>query len=86
MNSKQTKQWLKERNEAVESLDVEKLKAFYRKWQGIAYEKDMELPPDRVLWVAIRKMACNIEKGISRQARLKAIVELSASGHNTAID
>lgn len=48
------KRYNKERDEVVLSLDVEKFKAFARKWQ-------LPMPPsDRVIEITMRKMACHI--------------------------
>lgn len=50
------KLWIKERDEAVRSLDVEKFKEFYRKGRARGYY-DIPLPSDdRVIEVAMRKM------------------------------
>lgn len=57
--SKEHKQWLKERNEAVCSFDVEKFKAFYRKWEkrGVYSEP---LPKDEVIEISMRKCVCGL--------------------------
>lgn len=51
------KQYNKDRNEAVMSMDVEKFKAFYKKWEKYM---DVPLPADNVLEITMRKMACAI--------------------------
>lgn len=53
------KQWLKERDEAILSLDVEKFKKFYHKWEkkGIYTEP---LPSDDVIEISIRKCVCGM--------------------------
>lgn len=60
MNDKQMKQWVKERDEAIKSYDVEKFKAFYRKWQRLGVYRNT-LPPDKVIEVSMRKMLCHIQ-------------------------
>ena len=54
--------WLKERDEAAYSFDVEVFKAFYVKWvkRGI-YEMHL-LPPDDVIEITMRKMVVNLAK------------------------
>ena len=56
--SKEHKQWLKERDEAVYTFDVEKFKAFYRKWVKRGVYEDKPLPSDEVLEITMRKMVC----------------------------
>ena len=55
--SKEHKQWLKERDEAAYSFDVDKFKAFYLKWakRGMYYAP---LPSDEVIDISMRKMVC----------------------------
>lgn len=50
-------QWIKERDEAIYTFDVDTFKAFYRKWQkrGIYTEP---LPSDEVIEITMRKMVC----------------------------
>lgn len=57
--SKEHKQWLKERDEAIYTFDVEKFKAFYHKWEkrGV-YTKP--LPKDEVIEISMRKMVCGL--------------------------
>ena len=57
--SKQHKQWLKERDKAIYSFDVETFKKFYKKWtkKGV-YEGP--LPSDEVIEIAMRKMVCSL--------------------------
>lgn len=59
MNEETMNQWLKERDEAVLSLDVEKLKAFYLKWQKSGIY-DEQLPSDEVLEISMRKSICGL--------------------------
>lgn len=56
------KQWVKERDEAAQSFDVEKFKAFHEKWAKLGiYDKRIKLPPDSVIEITMRKMTCNIQ-------------------------
>lgn len=41
-SKKLIKQWVKDRDEAVLSFDLEKFKAFYRKYQGLGERNDKE--------------------------------------------
>lgn len=56
--SKEHKQWLKERDETAYTFDVEKFKAFYRKWVKRGVYEDKPLPSDEVLEISMRKMVC----------------------------
>ncbi len=51
--------WIKERDRAIFSGDIEKFKAFYERW----YKKGMHEHPltvdDRVLGISIHKMICS---------------------------
>lgn len=70
-DEKAQKQWIKERNAAIRTLDVDVFKQFYRKWQvrGIYDKKPM--PSDEVLEIAIYKMALAIHP-MSEDVRRKA--------------
>lgn len=61
MSDEEFYEWLKERDEVTLSLDIDKFKAFYRKWQkkGIY---DMELPSDEVIEISMRKCVCAMAK------------------------
>lgn len=50
------KKYGRERDKAVASLDIEEFKAFIKKWK---YYIELPLPPDEILEITIRKMACN---------------------------
>ena len=54
------KQWIKERDEAAQSFDVEKFKLFYLKWAKRGFYELRLLPPDDVLEITMRKMVVNI--------------------------
>lgn len=49
------KLFIKERNEAVLSFDIEKYKNFYEKWTKRGFYC-IELPSDKVLEITLRKM------------------------------
>lgn len=56
MNFKKWKDiWIKERDEAVRTQDVEKFKEFYKKWTTRGFYR-IGLPSDEVLEVSLRKM------------------------------
>lgn len=56
MNKKQWHDiWLKERDEVIRTLDVEKFKEFYLKWQARGFYK-MPIPSDEVVELSLRKM------------------------------
>lgn len=61
MNMKEFEHWLKERDEAAQTFDVEAFKRFYRKWQHRGYYTKT-LPADEVIEIAMRKMVCAMTK------------------------
>ena len=61
INDLMFKQWVEERDEAVLSFDLDKFKAFYKKWSAKGFY-DKPLPPDDVVEVAIRKMVLVLKK------------------------
>ena len=71
------KQYNRERDEAVQSLDIAKFKEFYKKWK---YYMEIELPPDEILEVTIRKMACHCS-GISEEKKQEAREWLISRGY-----
>lgn len=68
MTDKQMKKWRKERDKAILSLDIEKMKAFYRKWEkkGVYW---MPIPSDRVLEISMRKMVIALTASTEEQKR-----------------
>lgn len=67
-------QWLKERDKAVQGLDLKKFKAFYRKWMKLGvYDKAM--PSDIVAEMAMCKCALQIST-TPLEVRMKAIKRL----------
>ena len=71
-------QWLKERDAAALSLNVETFKAFYRKWQEIGVY-DQDLPSDELIEVCMRKMICMMQNA-PEDAKLDAIIWLKDRG------
>ena len=57
LNEAQFKKWLKERDETMYSFNVEKFKAFYRKWakKGVYSEP---LPGDDIIEIMLRQAVC----------------------------
>lgn len=53
------KQWLKERDEAAYSFDVDKFKKFYTKWRKRGFY-NMPLPSDEVIEISMRKIVCSL--------------------------
>lgn len=66
MTRKQIKKWVKERDEAILSFDIETYKAHYRKWKKIGVYQ-LELPSDWILEVTMRKMALHINSATKAQ-------------------
>ena len=60
MDNKTRKKWLKERDEAAQSFNVPKFKAFYRKWAKKGVYELHDLPSDEVIEITMRKMVCCI--------------------------
>ena len=76
--------WLRERDAAVMSMDVEKFKAFVVKWQQMGAYPKRPFPSDFVCEITMRKMACNITTmppDVVKQAR----EWLQARGYDTKI-
>ena len=84
-NKKLIEQWVKDRDEAVLSFDLEKFKAFYRKYQALGvYDKNVT-PSDRVFAVAQRKMVLQIESATEEQ-KFEAKNWLFKRGYDFRID
>lgn len=79
------KQWRRERDEAVMSLDVEKFKAFICKWQMLGAYGKKPLPSDKVCEITMYKMACEITT-IPEDIALKAAAWLVERGYVAGID
>lgn len=82
INSEMANEFIRERNEAVRSLDVKRFRAFYRKWQRRGVYK-MPLPKSReVIEISMRKMVCNIESSTAEE-KADAAAWLYRHGSNT---
>ena len=61
-------EWILERNVVIRSLDVEKFKAFFEKWQKKGfYMRDLKLPDDDVIEVSLYKMLYNLESATEEE-------------------
>ena len=60
------KQFLKERDEAVRSLDLDKFKAFYEKWKKKGYYR-LPLPSDEILERSMRIMILDIKSSTDEE-------------------
>ena len=64
--------WIKERDKAVKTMDIQKFKTFYYKWKRCGIYQ-MDLPNDDVIEISMRKMilamasATEKEKEAARQ-------------------
>ena len=84
-DKKLIKQWVKDRDEAVLSFDLDKFKAFYRKYQALGVYKKGKMPCDRVLAIAQRKMVLQITSATPEQ-RMEAMNWLFKRGYDFYID
>ena len=78
------KEWRTELNDVAESLDVEKFKAFYKKWQGLGIYNDVQLPSDDVLEITVRKMLVNLSTEPSSK-HYEAVTWLLERGYDLKI-
>ena len=62
MTDKQLKAFMKERNEAVLSFDVQKFRHFYNKWTLLGVYTVPLGKNDRVIEITLRKMALGLDK------------------------
>lgn len=84
MNFKKWKDiWIKERDEAIRTLDVEKFKEFYRKWTERGFYRN-GLPSDEVIEVSLRKMLYNLRNATTEE-KAKAMEWLTERGYSTDI-
>lgn len=82
MNKKQWHDiWLKERDEVIRTLDVEKFKEFYLKWQARGLYK-MPLPSDEVIEISLRKMLYHLGNA-TEQEKSEAEKWLTERGYDT---
>lgn len=75
---KYNKQFIKERDEALLSLDKEKIIAFYEKW-GVPYSKS-----DKVFWGTVYKCIYHIQSATYKQ-RVDAKIWLINNGFDFRI-
>lgn len=84
MNFKKWKDiWIKERDEAIRSLDVDKFKEFYKKWTERGFYRN-GLPADEVVEVSLRKMLYNLGNATAEE-KAEAEKWLSDRGYSTDI-
>lgn len=83
MTINQIAQFVKERDAAVRTLDIETFKKFYERWRekGV-YE--IPLPSDGILEIAIRKAAVH-STNLTEEERQKAAKWLTERGYSTEI-
>lgn len=84
MDRKLIDQWQKDFHEVVESLDVEKYKAFYRLYQDNVYGGRPMPKSDKVIMAAMCKMALDI-KTISEGTKKRADEWLEANNFTKGI-
>lgn len=77
-------EWIKERDAAAYSFDVETFKAFYRKWAKIGIYEMRRLPPDDVIEITMRKMVVNLANPIPEKYE-EAKTWLLERGHDLSI-
>ena len=82
MNDKEIKRIIKERNEALFSLDREKILNFYEKYNGKEARTLYERKPDIVFWGGVYKAICNI-KGAPPELVCKAVDWLTSHNMTT---
>lgn len=58
--------WKKERDEVVKTYNLEKFREFYEKWSKKGLY-NIELPPDPVLEIALRKMVLQMESATDQE-------------------
>lgn len=74
------KQWMKERDAAAKSYDLDVFKAFYDKWARKGFYS-MKLPKDEVIEISMRKMVCNM-KSSTDEEKEEAMQWLEEHGSN----
>lgn len=84
MDRKLIEQWQKDFHEVVESLDVEKYKAFYRMYQDNVYGGRPMPKSDKVIMAAMCKVALEITT-ISKETKKKADEWLEANNFSKGI-
>lgn len=59
-------EWILERNVVIRSLDVEKFKAFWKKWSARGFYRN-GLPDDEVIEISLCKMLYNLESATEEE-------------------
>jgi len=72
--------FVKERDEACLSFDVDTDKRFYRRWVGYGVFDDLDMD-DNVIEIAMRKMVCNM-KNPAPEKLAEAEAWLEERGHS----
>jgi hypothetical protein len=67
MDERKLNQWLKERNKAVLSCNVQMLKSFYYKWSALGVYQIKTLPSDKVIEISMRKMILTMKDATPEQ-------------------
>ena len=67
MDKRKLNQWLKERNKAVLSCNVQMLKSFYYKWLALGVYQIKTLPSDKVIEISMRKMILTMKDATPEQ-------------------
>lgn len=80
MQNEMIKKWRADRDAAIRSLDVNKVKAFFNK-----YSTGEDLSPDVVLEITMRKMLYN-SYGVPLEERQRAAAWLKERGYTTECD
>lgn len=61
-----TQEWILERNVVIRSLDVEKFKAFWKKWSARGFYRN-GLPDDEVIEISLYKMLYTLESATEEE-------------------
>lgn len=67
MDERKFNQWLKERNKAVLSCNVQMFKSFYYKWLALGVYQIKTLPSDKVIEISMRKMILTMKDATPKQ-------------------
>lgn len=59
-------EWILERNVVIRSLDVEKFKAFWKRWSARGFYRN-GLPDDEVIEISLYKMLYNLESATEEE-------------------
>lgn len=78
MSGKQFKRWRRERDAMIEKQDVDEFKCFYQKWRAFGIY-DAPMPADRVIEIALRRMALECTR-TSAETKLAAALWLISRG------